>query len=502
MIKYIEKAQDIIDSFSMYRIVSLTLSFLVLISLVLGFFGVIAVNPYEQFIFLFFIVFLCLAINTIFSKLFDTVPNVESDVITALILFFIFIPDVTVVGLFYTFVVCFIAIASKFLITYRKQHILNPAAVGILAVSFFGFYESTWWIGSPYFFFPLIICGIIVLAKIRKFEMVSWCIGIGFVVYMLESLRLGADLQSSFQIFFLSWPLLFLAFYMLTEPFTTPPTRILQNIYGAFVGGLSSAIIFSPVIVLSPELALIIGNIAFYGFTLKRKLILKLVEVRDLGFDTKEFIFNKPKGMKFTAGQYLEWMLPHSKQDSRGIRRHFTISSSPHEDVLSFSARIGEERSTYKKQLLNMKPGDVIVASQLAGDFVLPKDSRDKLVFVAGGIGITPFLSHMKWLIDRGENRDIILFYCNKNHEHAAYKSFLNEVSSSLNIKVINVLAEEEREGCENGYITKEIIEKHVPDYLERKWYLSGPPGMVYAYADLLKSLKIKNIKEDFFSGL
>ena len=208
--------------------------------------------------------------------------------------------------------------------------------------------------------------------------------------------------------------------------------------------------------------------------------------------------------MRFYAGQYLEWMLPHRKPDGRGVRRYFTIASAPHEEVLRLVVRFAENGSTYKQALQKLKSGDRVIAGQRAGDFLLPDESETKLAFVAGGIGITPFLSHFWYMAHQAVPRDIPLFYCNNTGADIAYRDMFDDLADSGYCRVVHILAQEKRVGYEHGLLTKDIIEKHVPDYRERVWYLSGPPGMVYAYSTLLREMGVPrgSIVRDFFPGL
>src|ERR1700731_4179463 len=80
------------------------------------------------------------------------------------------------------------------------------------------------------------------------------------------------------------------------------------------------------------------------------------------------------------------------------------------------------------------------VGAQIAGDFTLPSDPKQKLVFIAGGIGITPFRSMLKYLLDMGERRDIVLFYVNRTADDIAYKDILSEAQTKLGIKVFCTL--------------------------------------------------------------
>jgi ferredoxin-NADP reductase len=154
-----------------------------------------------------------------------------------------------------------------------------------------------------------------------------------------------------------------------------------------------------------------------------------------------------------------------------------------------------------------MQPGQKIVASQLSGDFILPKDPKEKLIFIAGGIGITPFRSMVKYLIDKNEKRDIAIFYSNKNVRDIAYKNIFDQAETNLGLKVIYVLTD--KKSVQNGWIGRvghidgNMIRQEVLDYKERTFYLSGPHTMVSAFKKTLKDLGVSRsqIKIDFFPG-
>ena len=137
---------------------------------------------------------------------------------------------------------------------------------------------------------------------------------------------------------------------------------------------------------------------------------------RDEASNIKTFLFKPDKKMHYTAGQFAEWTLKHNKPDNRGHKRWFTISTSPNEALVGFTTKLaGDRRSSFKSHLLNLQPGDQIEMSQPMGDFVLPKLIQTPLVFVAGGIGITPFHSILKWLSETKEERDVKMIYGVKN---------------------------------------------------------------------------------------
>ena len=121
--------------------------------------------------------------------------------------------------------------------------------------------------------------------------------------------------------------------------------------------------------------------------------------------------------------------------DSRGNRRYFTISSSPTESEIRIGIKFYQNSSSFKKTLLNLKTGDKVLAGSLSGDFTIANTKEKKFVFVAGGIGITPFRSILKYLIDNNVKKDIILLYSNKLKEEIVYVDVFNSAYRNLGIK-------------------------------------------------------------------
>ena len=213
------------------------------------------------------------------------------------------------------------------------------------------------------------------------------------------------------------------------------------------------------------------------------------------------------KKINFLPGQYLEWTLGFKNPDSRGNRRYFTIASSPTENFLRIGVKIYPNASSFKKNLISFKTGDKILAGNLSGDFVLPKNKNQKLVFMAGGIGITPFRSMVKYLLDKNQKLSIIIFYSNKNQKEIVYKNIFDDAEKKLGIKTIYTLTDLENIpknwNGEKGRVNGEMIRKNVPDYKEALYYLSGPYSLVVGFEELLykMGIKSKNIKKDFFPG-
>lgn len=496
--------QSYVDGVSMYRMVSGTLGVLAGISIFFGFAGLIPYSGLSQIFSLALAVLVALIVNSLFSLLFKVSVNQESAVITALILFFLALPEENILDTWPLVAAVFIATASKYILAYKKQHFLNPAAFGAAALSLTGIYSFSWWIANPVMFVPLLICGVLVVMKVRKWTSVLGLISVSFAIYLAESVSYGVGESEAIRTFLTSWPTLFLAFYMLTEPFTMPAQKGPQFLYGGLVGFLSNTSMFVGLVSFSPELALVVANAAMLPARLRQKLMLSLQEKRLIAKDTYEFVFKKPHGFSFKAGQYLEWMLPHKKSDHKGVRRYFTIASSPTEDSVRVAMKILDRASTYKQSIRNIDLAHPLVASQLAGDFLLPSNQEVKLGYIAGGIGVTPFRSHIKWMIDTDKTHDTALYYCVNTVNELAYGELWQEATSRFMFSCVPVVAKEEvTVPFERGYVTTELLKRRTPDYLERIWYISGPPGMVNAYVKLLKEIGVKGskIKTDFFPG-
>ncbi len=154
-----------------------------------------------------------------------------------------------------------------------------------------------------------------------------------------------------------------------------------------------------------------------------------------------------------------------------------------------------------------MEPGQEIIASELSGEFTLPKNSKEKLVFIAGGIGVTPFRSMLKYLLDKNEARDIVMLYSNRTPAEIAYREILAEAKANLGIRnvltVTDPLPQGEKWSGQTGMLNANTIKKEVPDYLERSFYISGTHGMVVAFEKILRDLGVSQnkIKKDFFPG-
>ncbi len=217
--------------------------------------------------------------------------------------------------------------------------------------------------------------------------------------------------------------------------------------------------------------------------------------------DIQTFYFMPPHSIRYTAGQFIELTLPHDDPDERGIKRWFTLSSSPTEELLSITTRFTSGRtSTFKHALQSLKHGQQMHMSDPMGDFVLPKDKARQLVFVAAGMGITPMRSMVKWLQDNQERRDIQLLYAAQKPEDLAFVYLFK--TYGLSPKLLVSQPDVSWQGGVGRLTAEEILEFAANDG-QKLYFISGPEPMIET---LFKDLQDHGIKRsqlvtDYFPG-
>jgi ferredoxin-NADP reductase len=509
MIKLID---NFLNKITMYRIVLYSLIVLILYAVALSFLGILNLSPYSIIFSTFFILTVSLASNQLFAYICKAPTNTESVYITALILVFIISPitaESTTDFFILAGIASLLSMASKYILAIKKKHLFNPVAIAVVVTELIFGFSASWWVATFWMMPVVIITGLLITRKTQRFDLVlSFFLSSLLVIFFrFSTSNSSVGLFSSFTRAFISSPILFFAFFMLTEPLTTPHKSSLRVTYGWIVGLLFSPIVHIGSLYSTPELALVVGNVFSYLVSPKQKLMLVLNNVKELARDTYEFSFTKDRGLNFKPGQYMEFTLKDDMSDSRGNRRYFTLASSPTEEFLSLGVKYYPKPSSFKNKLLEIGGRDVLVAAQLSGEFVLPKDVNKKLVFIAGGIGITPFRSMIKFLLDTKQKRDIVMFYSNRTKEDIAYREIFNQAKKELDIKTIYTLTDAGQFATKidmiNRPIDKKLILQNVPDYQERTYYISGPNSMVDSFKSMLTSMGVprRQIKTDFFPG-
>ena len=501
----------IIDNFlnktTMYKTVLYYLMALWVIALVFSLLGFLPYSPIAFIISLAILLVVSWATNYVFSYVFKVPANVESIYISVFIFALIINPALTPNEYIFLGWAGVLAMASKYIFAINHKHLFNPVAFSVATTAFFLNETASWWIGTMVMAPFVLVGGLMIVRKLKRKDLtLSFFIVALATIFTFVFLK-GGDVFNTASKALLYSPILFFTFIMITEPLTTPPSRFLRILYGTLVGFMFAPQVHIGTFYFTPELALLFGNIFSYLVSPKKRLTLKLKESVQITPDTAEFIFDTDFPMNFKPGQYLEFTMGHDKVDSRGNRRYFTIASSPTEKELFLGIKFYPEPSTFKKALAYMEKGDTLIASQLSGDFVMPRNKTRKLVFIAGGIGITPFRSMIKYLIDKKEKRDIVLIYSNKTEIDIVYKDIFEQAARELGIRTIYTLSDLKsiKEGWagKRGSVDGKMILEEIKDFKERTYYISGPPSMVSGIKKTITDLGVsgRHVETDFFPG-
>lgn len=219
--------------------------------------------------------------------------------------------------------------------------------------------------------------------------------------------------------------------------------------------------------------------------------------------DIDTFVFTPEEPISFQPGQYLRYVLDHPHADERGIKRYFSIASAPSERTIQLTTRFAEKSSSFKLALRKLKPGSEIEAMGPMGDFTYPHPEK-QAVFLAGGIGITPFRSILVELAHNNTfQAPITLLYANRTGDIAFRELFDKMALEHPQFKVIYVVSDDPSWTGEKGRINEDLIHKYVPDLQTPLFYVSGPEPMVEAMSAMLQGINIpkSQIEEDFFPG-
>lgn len=222
--------------------------------------------------------------------------------------------------------------------------------------------------------------------------------------------------------------------------------------------------------------------------------------------------------LNYKAGQYAVVDLG-TREDPEGPVRSFTIASSPTEEYILISTRIRD--TPFKNKLANLEVGSLVKITAPLGKFILPEDDNSRpVVFLSGGIGVTPFRSMVKYATDKQLPIKIMMFDSNRNEENILYKEVFNDcVSANKNLEIVHTITGEGDEVSssssstvnydwkrERGFINKVMLTKYTStEELDNSiFYICGPPGMLKAMQKLLQDdllIPKDRIKIEEFTG-
>ena len=224
----------------------------------------------------------------------------------------------------------------------------------------------------------------------------------------------------------------------------------------------------------------------------------KLLNRVEVAEGTIAFYFGKPSRFDFKPGQAADLTLSNPPEtDSEGNTRTFSIASPPFENHLMFATRMRD--TAFKRSLKKVLLGTQVKIDPPMGSFTLHKNSAKAAVFLAGGIGITPFLSIVRQTDHDQLPHKLHLFYSNRRPEDAPFLDVLQMLEkTNLNFQLVCTMTEmskskKEWKG-ETGLINQEMLSRHLTNLRGPIYYIAGPPAMV---AGLRKMLVAANVDED-----
>jgi ferredoxin-NADP reductase len=205
---------------------------------------------------------------------------------------------------------------------------------------------------------------------------------------------------------------------------------------------------------------------------------------------TMAFHFAKPADFAFKPGQSMNVaLIDPPETDAKGNARTFSIVSAPYETELVIATRMRD--TAFKRVLKAMPAGGRVGLRGPAGLFTLdPADARPA-VFLAGGIGVTPFVSMLRNAAHSGLARELWLFYSNRRPEDAAFLGELAALSKrNPRCHFVGTMVEMAKSGRpwqgETGFLDRAMLERHLKNLTGRVYYIAGPPGLVEAMQKML----------------
>lgn len=230
-------------------------------------------------------------------------------------------------------------------------------------------------------------------------------------------------------------------------------------------------------------------------------------ERKTVADDTDMFIFEKPADFAFEAGQYMVLRLdPLVAPDTRAGVRSMSLSSAPYEAGLYFSMRKSD--SGFKQTMYALQPGDTMSATGPVGHFTLSHVPDGlPIVFLVGGIGITPVRSILKQAEHEKNERKFTVFYSNRYEKDAAFHAELRSLKLA-NLDYVFTLSQETmpctETNEERGYICETMLRKYVSDIGGAWFYLVGAPVFIEAMENMLSGMGVAKERQvcDPFAGM
>lgn len=219
--------------------------------------------------------------------------------------------------------------------------------------------------------------------------------------------------------------------------------------------------------------------------------IVKIRAVKNVTHDVVRITIDKPAEYTFMPGQATEVAI--NKNEWKEEKRPFTFTSLPRDVHLEFTIKTYPSHKGVTNEILNLKPGDELIIHDVWGAIAYKNEG----VFIAGGAGVTPFISILRYLHSKNKIGENKLIFANKKKEDIILEQ---EFKNLLGKNFINILSDEKVDGYANGYITENFLKAQIND-LNKNIYLCGPPPIMEAIEKQLSDLEVDPkliVKEEF----
>ena len=230
----------------------------------------------------------------------------------------------------------------------------------------------------------------------------------------------------------------------------------------------------------------------------------KIINKKEVAQGTLQVVFETDEPFVFKPGQYCFVTLKNPPYpDERNNKRHFSIVNSPNQKgIITITTRLRD--SGFKKSLKELPLGAKVELGPIAGVFTLPEDSTRPLILIAGGIGITPFMSMLNYIAQENLTYHITLIYSNRNQSSTAYFEEISNLQSLIsNLKLIFTMTDDPIWQGEKRQVDANFIKDYFPKVNENYYMVVGPPPMVAAVEKSLAEAGVEqeNIKIENFTG-
>jgi hypothetical protein len=209
--------------------------------------------------------------------------------------------------------------------------------------------------------------------------------------------------------------------------------------------------------------------------------VVKIIDTLMITHNVKRFRLEKPQGYSFIPGQATEVSI--NVPELRNERRPFTFTCLNTADYLEFTIKIYRERNGITNELGKLNPGAELIIRDVWGAI----NYKGKGVFIAGGAGITPFISIFRDLYTQNKLTGNMLIFANKRKDDIILE---NELICMLGGAFISILSDEKSDGYSHGYITEEFLKTTIPKDAGN-FYLCGPPPLMDSVVAQLAHLGI-----------